>query len=151
MAFRQATATDLDGLIRLQTDYYREDGYPHRLQPAREAWSTLLTDGSRGRVWVVESSPGELVAYLVVTFGYSLEFLGRDAFVDELYVVESWRGRGLGQEALDVAQAACRDLGVHALHLEVENTKHRVAALYRRSGFVDHQRHLMTKWLRPPG
>jgi diamine N-acetyltransferase len=150
MSFRPAIESDLDSLIRLQTDYYREDGYVHRLDAARQAWAALLADARLGRVWVVESSPRVLVAYLVVTFGYSLEFLGRDAFVDELYVAESSRGQGLGRQALLVAEVACREMGVLALHLEVENKKERVAALYRRSGFKDHQRHLLTKWLKAP-
>jgi hypothetical protein len=51
------------------------------------------------------------------------------------------------RQALQVAEAACCEAGVRALHLEVEHRKDTAAELYRRSGFADHQRVLMTKLL----
>jgi len=38
-------------------------------------------------------------------------------------------------------------LGVKALHLEVERTNTAAQAFYRKIGFKDHSRYLMTKWL----
>jgi ribosomal protein S18 acetylase RimI-like enzyme len=38
-------------------------------------------------------------------------------------------------------------LGVHTLHLEVERKNVRAHHLYRKMGFEDHDRYLMTKWL----
>ena len=40
------------------------------------------------------------VGYLVLTLGYSLEYGGRDAFIDEVYIRSSYRGRGIGTAAL---------------------------------------------------
>ena len=45
-------------------------------------------------------------------------------------------------------QRACRAAGVHALHLEVERDKRRAIDFYRRAGFEDHDRYLMTKRIR---
>jgi ribosomal protein S18 acetylase RimI-like enzyme len=42
-------------------------------------------------------------------------------------------------------EEACRDHGITALHLEVERTNLRAAALYRRLGFRDHDRYLLTQ------
>ena len=70
------------------------------------------------------------MGYLVVAFGYSLEFRGRDAFVDELYVAPTHRGRGLGREALRVAEPCCLEAGVRALHLEVRPGNARARGLY---------------------
>jgi len=72
---------------------------------------------------------------------------GREAFVDELLIAESHRGRGLGREALEVAEEYCRQAGVNALHLEVERHRETALELYRRRGFEDFERYLMTKWL----
>lgn len=57
------------------------------------------------------------------------------------------RGRGLGREALQLMEQACRKAGVRARHLEVERGKEGAIELYRRMGFVDHARHLMTRLL----
>ena len=45
------------------------------------------------------------------------------------------------------AEGVCRGRGVRALHLEVERENTRAQSIYRRAGFVDHDRYLLTKWL----
>jgi GNAT superfamily N-acetyltransferase len=101
MELRPAVAADIEHLVSLQAAYYHEDGYPHDRSAARGAWAELLADARLGRAWVVDGPPG-VVGYVVVTFGFSLEYVGRDAFIDELYLAEGYRGRGLGRTALRV-------------------------------------------------
>ncbi len=91
--------------------------------------------------------PSGIVGYLAVTFGFSLEYRGRAAFIDELFIRESSRGQGLGREALNLAERYCGDEKVKALHLEVEHHREAALELYRRAGDEDHDRRLMTKWL----
>jgi GNAT superfamily N-acetyltransferase len=71
--------------------------------------------------------------------------MGRDGFVDDLYVVPEWRGRGIGSALLKQLTDACVELGVRALHLEVGRKKTDARALYRRFGFEEHDRLLMTR------
>ena len=92
-----------------------------------------------------------VAGYLVVCFGWSLEFHGRDAFVDELYLREDFRGRGIGTRALEVAVDLCRASGVRVLHLEVERRNTRAQAMYRRAGFVDREYCRMMRRLEPVG
>ena len=144
--FRLAIPPDVEPLLRLVEDFHVEDGYPFREEETRVNLLRLLSDPQLGRLWVIEDA-GTLAGYLVLAFGFSLEFRGRDAFVDELYVVPSHRSRGLGKQALALAETACRELGVRALHLEVERDNEEALGLYRKNGFIDHDRYLMTKWL----
>ncbi len=143
---RPATAADLEAVLALHQAFFMEDGYAFREDESRANLDRLLRDPTLGRLWVMDDG-GEVVGYLVLTFGFSLEFRGRDAFVDELYVAAGRRGQGLGTQALARAAEACRELGVRALHLEVERYKEGAQALYRRVGFADHDRFLMTKWI----
>jgi ribosomal protein S18 acetylase RimI-like enzyme len=46
-------------------------------------------------------------------------------------------------------ETACRALGISAVHLEVDHNTTSAQALYRKAGFVDHDRYLMTRWLAP--
>jgi ribosomal protein S18 acetylase RimI-like enzyme len=133
-------------LIELQRAFYRDEEYPYDPVVAEKAIRDLIASPSLGALFVVEASD-RVAAYLVLTFGYSLEFGGRDAFVDELYVAPAARKKGLGTSALDVAEQACRAAGVRALHLEVERTNLEAKSLYDRRGFYEHSRHLMTKLL----
>jgi ribosomal protein S18 acetylase RimI-like enzyme len=110
------------------------------------ALNKILADASLGRVYLMLAD--EMVAgYIVLTFGFSLEYQGRDAFVDELYVKESYRGQGIGKRCLQFIEGVCREIGVKALHLEVERANTRAQAVYRGAGFVEHDRYLMTKWV----
>jgi GNAT superfamily N-acetyltransferase len=141
---RPAAPGDIAELLALQSAYYAEDRYPFVESIAREVWHSLLSDTSLGSAWVFKAD-STLIGYVVLTLGYSLEYRGRDAFLDELYVTPDWRGRGLGRKALEVVDSACSRLGVKALHLEVETDKPGAIALYRKWGFAEHRRVLMTK------
>jgi ribosomal protein S18 acetylase RimI-like enzyme len=134
----------------MQREFYREDRIAYAAASAR-ALRRLLRTPQAGVVWVVEARSGrerEAIGYLVLTFGYTLERGGRDAFIDELYVRPERRGRGLGALAVATAEITARRLRVRAVHLEVDTGNDRARRLYERIGFTVRQRyHLMTKVL----
>ena len=105
----------------------------------------LLRDPAAGRVWFI-AADGENVGYIVMAFDYSLEYRGRGAWVDEFFVRRTHRGRGIGTQALDFFAAQAKELGVAVVHLEV-NHGNPAIELYRRLGFEDHERYLMTRWI----
>lgn len=144
MKFRPAVAEDLPALLDLQQRFYAEERYPYDRAAMDRGMRELLSDPSLGSLFAIDDPPN---GYLVVTFGFSLEFGGRDAFIDELYIANASRGQGLGTLALKIAEQACREAGIHALHLEVEHANPRARALYERTGYKAHDRHLMTKRL----
>lgn len=144
--FQIATAQHLDGVLSLMGEYYLADGYRFDETAARAALEELIGNPGLGEIWVA-SEGDQVIAYVAVTFGFSLEYRGRDAFVDELVVAPSHQGQGLGTKALAVAAAVCRNAGARALHLEVERGKDGARRLYENSGFVEHSRYLLTKLL----
>lgn len=142
--FRPAGASDVPALLGMMEQLYAEDAGRFDAARAEPALRGLLGDGSLGAVWIAED--GEVACgYVVLTLGYSLEFHGRDAFVDELFVVPSHRGRGLGSLALALLEEECRRRGVHALHLEVTPTNQAAVELYRGRGFELRERRLMSR------
>lgn len=142
--FEEAQPEDVERLLDFMRGLYAHDGLPLNQAEARRALRELLLHPEYGRVWLL-CLDDEAVGYLALTLGYSLEYHGRDAFVDELYIEEPFRGRGLGRRAIEFAADECRRLGVGALHLEVERSNATAQAVYRRSGFVDHDRYLLTR------
>lgn len=140
---RPASLEDIPRLVALMTEFYAESATP--LDPARaaEAFAALLADDSLGRVWLIQAGPDE-VGYVVVTFSYSMEFGGPNAFVDDLFIQSAFRGAGLGTAALKELTAFCAERGVRALHLETGRDNAPAHALYRRAGFKITDRQLLT-------
>jgi ribosomal protein S18 acetylase RimI-like enzyme len=144
--FRLARESDAPALLALMRGLYEHDHIAFDEAEARAALALLLADERVGLAHLILLG-GEVAGYVVLTFGFSLEFRGRDAFVDELFIKDEFRGRGAGAAAVRFAEDLCRARGVRALHLEVERSNTRAQALYRRAGFRDHDRYLLTKWV----
>jgi GNAT superfamily N-acetyltransferase len=144
--FRLATESDADALLVFMREYYTFDGHGFDADKARIALTALLGDSRLGLAWLILD--GETpVGYIVLCFGYSLEWLGRDAFVDEFYLREQYRGRGWGRAAMAFAEEAARDAGVRALHLEVVQENASALKVYGKMGFHEHQSTFMSKWI----
>jgi ribosomal protein S18 acetylase RimI-like enzyme len=148
VTFRPATKGDEADLVRMMRSLAeQEPGAYYFDEPAvRSVLRKFLAELSLGRAWIF-SDGAAIAGYIVLTLGYSFEYHGRDAFVDELYVEPQYRRRGIGRQAMQFVEEQARTMGVTALHLEVDDGNDPALELYRRSGYADHDRHLMTKWL----
>jgi len=126
-------------------EYYAFDGHGFDEQKARLALTTLLRDENLGRAWLILDGDNA-AGYIVLCFGYSLEWLGRDAFVDEFYLREEFRGRGWGRKAMEFVEDAAREAGIRTLHLEVVK-QNKSGQLYRQLGFLEHESKFLSKWI----
>jgi GNAT superfamily N-acetyltransferase len=145
MKIRIATHDDSDILLPLVRAYHEFEGIKSTNADRAEAVAPLLPEGTAvGRVWLIEMM-GEAIGYIALCFGYSIEFGGRDAFVDEFYIVEEARGRGIGSAVLEAVKLEAVSFGVRALHLEVARENHGAKRLYSSAGFASRERfHLIT-------
>ncbi|HXY24068.1 MAG TPA: GNAT family N-acetyltransferase [Candidatus Acidoferrum sp.] len=113
---------------------------------ARATFRRFLTLPQFGRIWLVFDGV-DLAGYIILTIGFSFEFHGHDAFIDELYIAPAYRRRGFGRRAVEYVEQMAREMGVNAIHLEVDDGNDPALELYRRTGYEDHDRFLMTKWV----
>ncbi|MBS1963595.1 MAG: GNAT family N-acetyltransferase [Bdellovibrionales bacterium] len=140
-SFRRATLADLPTLLELFPLYYESDHLPYDAARAESAIRLFLSEPAFGRLWLIEDST--VVGYLALTFGFSFEFGGREAFVDELFVRAECRSRGYGSAAIRYALDECAREGLTAVRLEVTGHNPRARDLYRRLGFRDFGRSLL--------
>ena len=145
MSIRAVVEGDIDVVLSMVEKLYRLDMQFNR-ERHRRTMEDLLVHPEYGGTWLIEAD-GTPAGYIVITICYSLEFDGRFALLDELFVEEQWRGRGLGSEALAFMEAWCAGQGINALRLEVWRQNPRALALYQRVGFQVQDRHFMTKLL----
>lgn len=144
--FKIAEESDIDLLLELMREFYEYDRIPYDRAIARAALDGIINDGNQGSVWLIGAS-GETVGYAALTFGYSLEYHGRDAFLDELFIREPHRRKGIGKQVLKFVEKNCSELGIRGLHLVVERKNTNAQNFYRAFGFQTQDRYLMTRWI----
>jgi len=142
--FRAAERADVETLLDMVREYYEFDGHTYERDALRQALEGLLDDPARGHAWLICDGPAP-IGYVVLTLGYSVEYHGRDAFVDELYIRPAYRRGGIGTQTFAFLEDACRALQVRALNLEVERHNTGAQQFYRAIGFADQDRYLMTR------
>jgi len=149
--YRLAVEADADSLLDFMREYYAFDGHGFDREKARIALTALLRDPNLGLAWIIldgNAHDGDAtVGYVVLCFGYSLEWLGRDAFVDEFYLREEYRGRGWGRKTMEFIEDAARAAGIRTLHLEVVRENSAALELYRKLGFAEHRSTFLSKWI----
>lgn len=146
-SFHAASADHLHELLRMMHDMQQDDPWSCGFDEAivRETLQELLSNPDYGRVWIIVADD-ETVGYIVMSFDYSLEYRGRNAWVDEFFIRPAYRGRGVGALAMDYFLEQANALGVKCVHLQV-NPGNPAIELYRRKGFEEHERAFMTKWI----
>jgi len=146
-AIHLATPDDAPRLLPLISAFHTEYGI-ERSDAQREAALLPLLEGSPlGAAWLFGPAKAP-TGYTVITFGWSMEMGGMDAFVDELYIRPTVRKRGIASEVLLAISSSLSDVGVQALHLEVDRDDQSTQRLYTRAHFKLRDRYsLMTRML----
>lgn len=146
VAFKLADNSRLGMLMTLIREYYVYDSHEFNEARVQGALKEIFNNSTLGKVWFISWNE-EVIGYLILTFGFSVEFGGRDAFVDEFYIREAYRGKGLGRKSIEFVEETAKKLGVKAVHLEVSRSNTNAQAVYRKLGFTDRSYYLMTRLL----
>lgn len=146
--FVSAYAADGAALLAMVRAFHAEDGHPLDAS-SEEAVLRIAAGEELARAWIVRRA-AEAVGYLILTLGYSVEYGGRDGFIDDLYLKPEVRGQGVGRALLAFALERAAALGINTLHLEVETGNARAQRLYLDAGFEETGRRLMRRRIRCP-
>ncbi|MES1164833.1 MAG: GNAT family N-acetyltransferase [Verrucomicrobiota bacterium] len=134
--YRRARLTDAAALLPLMRAFSRAEGIPFREPAIHAGLARLLRARRLGVVMVAEQSQSAtLVGYAIGTFGYDLEFAGRDAFLTELFVQSRHRRGGVGRGVLDATLRALAAGGARAVTLLVLAGNRAARRLYSTAGF----------------
>jgi GNAT superfamily N-acetyltransferase len=93
----------------------------------------LLADPKRGAIWVAQS--GQLCAYLLAVYAFSLEHGGLMAEIDELFVSQGSRSAGVGSLLINQAMRDMSAMGLARIQLQLGLANHLGRAFYERCGF----------------
>ena len=140
-----AQPDDIEKLLPLVAAYHAFEGIEQSDDARRTALAPLLNGTPHGVAYLVGPRKAP-VGYIVVSFGFSVELGGLDGFIDEFFIREKVRGRGMGTDVLLTLLPALESHGLKALHLEVSRDNDSARRLYTRAGFKPRESyHLMTR------
>jgi ribosomal protein S18 acetylase RimI-like enzyme len=141
-----ATRQDQADIIPMMMAFNDIEGIAWRPSVMVPALRRLLDDQRIGSMLIArDAESGAPVGYALATFGFDIEFGGRDAFITEIFVAPPARRRGVGQALLDAVVGRLSSEGIEAIHLMVRPDNDRARALYERLGFRVSSRLLMTR------
>jgi diamine N-acetyltransferase len=144
--YQRLTRDRIGEALAMMRRFYTEERLEFQEDRARPGLEELIAGTDRGGWWFILAD-GQVAGYFVLTVSFSLEFGGRFALLDEFFVFAEWRGRGIGARAIERVEEEAARMGVAAIRLEVDRVNSRLEGFYARSGFVMHDRDLMSKWL----
>ena len=142
-----ATLNEVPALLDMMEDFNRIEQIAWDRARGEVALRRLLGDRELGVVGTLSMSDAT-IGYFVLTWGYDLEWNGRDAFLTELYLVASARGQRKSRPFLDRIEAIAREHGAQALHLMVRPEHGAAYRLYQGAGFEVPPRVFMSTHLR---
>ncbi len=138
-----ATIENLEKLEAMVAAYHAFEGIESDEHHRIAALRPLLEGSAHGAIWMIGPRMAP-VGYVAVSFGWSIEMGGMDGFVDEIWLRDAVRGRGMGSEALSELLKTLEAAGLKAMHLEVANGSP-AERLYKRLGFCRRSMSLMSR------
>jgi ribosomal protein S18 acetylase RimI-like enzyme len=140
-ALTLAKPEHLDKLTALCAAFHADEGIELSDEARRAGLAPLLEGLPYGVAYLI-GPPRAPIGYIVVCFGWSVEFGGLDAIIDELYIRPGVRGRGIATEALIALPRALAEGGLRAIHLEVDRENEKAIKLYKRAGFAAREKYM---------
>ena len=124
--FQLLSEEEVPALLEMMREFYSQQKMRFEETAARGAINQLLNARKLGEIYLIFRG-AELAGYFVLTFCFSLEFHGRFALLDELYLREPFRRLKLGQGVVGFAEGICRAKASNpcALRLAGKTSPHR--------------------------
>ncbi|MEM1232725.1 MAG: GNAT family N-acetyltransferase [Pseudomonadota bacterium] len=146
-ALHKAEVQDADRLVALIAAFHAEEGMDTDEGHIRRAIGPILDGSPHGELFL--AGPRRAPAgYVMVSYGWSIEFGGLDSYLDEIYMRPAVRGRGIGQDVIHALSHHLAAKGALSLYLEVDYDNEAAVQAYRKSGFKPRGRYgLMVRTL----
>ena len=132
---RKFVPEDREDYIRFSTEFYNSSAVDKPVP--REHFEQGFDEMMRSDVYVqgyMLVCDGNNVGYCVTMKTYSVEAGGITIWIDELFVLEEYRSKGLGRELFKYIEKN-GDKKLRRIRLEVELENGRAISLYKKMGF----------------
>ena len=131
---RPFTAADRADYLRMAHDFYRSDAVDHVIPDSflEKTADAVLAGTPFAAIYLLEAD-GRTAGYALLALTWSQEGGGLTVWVDELYVLPQFRGRGLGTAFFHALRECYPEAARFRLEVEPDNS--RAKARYGRMGY----------------
>ena len=144
--FQLLSDHEIPTLLEMMREFYSQQEMRFDETAASQTINNVLKNPELAQIYLIFRG-AELAGYFALTFCFSLEFHGRFALFDELYLREPFRRQKLGKAVVAFAEDLSKKAGIKAMRLEVGRENLPAQSLYNAAGFKQDERNLLTKWL----
>ncbi|HSG32134.1 MAG TPA: GNAT family N-acetyltransferase [Thermodesulfobacteriota bacterium] len=124
-----ASSKHIPALLDFIQSYYDFESITYLENKVEKALRSLLNSEDIGRVWLITFND-EPVGYIILCFSYSLVSYGQDGMIDEFYIKEKYRNKGIGTEVIKQVIKNSKKLGLKSLYLEVNKHNKEAQSFY---------------------
>jgi GNAT superfamily N-acetyltransferase len=141
-----ASQDDCPKLLAMMQDFYIEDAVAFNDNVMPALLRELLETPEYGRVYLVQQQQSTL-GYAILTWRFCLEYGGKVAHLDELYLLPPARGQGVGRLLIGALCTECAAHGASTLLLDTVMQNAGAREFYRKLQFEDSARTLQYRHL----
>jgi ribosomal protein S18 acetylase RimI-like enzyme len=132
-----ATPEDIEDLLPLYQGFMRHESVepPSDVELSRRL--ARLVKSESDEVFIARLDTGAAVAYLQQRYFFSVWRPDVDAYIEDVFVIEALRGRGIGEQLLRRALETAQERPARRICLDCNEQNLRGRRLYERLGFLN--------------
>jgi GNAT superfamily N-acetyltransferase len=127
---RPEEVSELLPLMRAYCDFYESSPTDEGLV---EMAGTLIADPEQGALFIARAG-GRAVGYATLGWMWSMLRGARMGYLEDLFVAEEARGKGVADALIEMCADRCRERGMPSLGWLTAPDNHRAQAVYNRIG-----------------
>lgn len=143
----EAGVKQIPVILEMMEDFNSIYGYSFEKKISERNLNEFICNKSLGRLWIIDVDKNS-VGYVVLSFGFSFEYRGKDAFIDEIFIKEEFRHMGIGTKTMEFIEIKAKEFQIRAIHMEVEKDNQKAKRLYLKQGYSGNKRELLTRILK---
>ncbi|HSQ37215.1 MAG TPA: GNAT family N-acetyltransferase [Acidimicrobiia bacterium] len=147
MEIRRTLPADAEPLAALLARFFAEEGFAASAAEIRERADIFLAEAANAAFLAFEDGTPAGVATVTTGFGFET---GRQAEIEDLYVLPDRRRRGVARGLIDAALVWCRERGYIDVEVVITpegDARHSLGAWYRGLGFAETGRRILSRRL----
>lgn len=128
---RKATEEDFELILNLIKEFSVFINTPEKVSITLEQ---MIQDKNYFQCMVAVDE-GKIVGFATYFFAY-YSWIGKSIYLDDLYVIEEFRGKGIGADLFDAIITIARDENCKKVRWQVSNWNSKAIAFYKTRGAV---------------